>query len=154
TISMSGAGARPFVLKGVPNGEYSVMALSFSPGNDLTLAAPRRIVVKGADVTGIELVLAPITAISGKVVIESPGADDSKSGCQKASAPRVQEMVVAPHSTEKRKTTEIPGSSEMAELLSGFSTTPDAKGEFVAQLLNGGSYHMEADLHDEDLFLN
>src|SRR5262249_49137103 len=40
------------------------------------------------------------------------------------------------------------------ELLSGFSTTPDAKGEFVAQLLSGGSYHMEADLHDEDLFLN
>jgi hypothetical protein len=107
--------------------------------------------VKGADVTGIELTLAPITAISGRVVIEAPKQDE-KSGC-KTAATRVEEIVVSPHAAEKSKTAEITGSPEFAGMLAGDST-PDAKGDFLAQLLSGGTYHMEVDLKEDDLFLN
>jgi hypothetical protein len=151
TMSMAGADMHTFAIRGVPDGEYSLTAVSFSPGKDLTLAGPKRVVVKGSDVTGIELTLTAITAISGRVVIEAPKQDE-KSGC-KTAATRAEDVVVSPHSAEKSKTTEIAGSPEFIGVLSGDST-PDGKGEFMAQLLSGGSYHLETGLKDEDLFLN
>ncbi|HWX39607.1 MAG TPA: hypothetical protein VN345_00530 [Blastocatellia bacterium] len=151
TMSMAGADSHPFAIRGVPDGEYSLTALSFSPGKDLTLAAPKRVVVKGSDVTGIELTLTAITAISGRVVIEAPKQDE-KSAC-KTAATRVEEVVVSPHSAEKRKTAEVAGSPDFVGQFIGDST-PDAKGDFLAQLLSGGNYHLEVNLKDEDLFLN
>src|SRR5262249_29417455 len=62
--------SHPFQIAGVPDGEYLLMALSFSLGKDLTISPPRRIVMKGSDVTGVDLALGPITTISGKVVIQ------------------------------------------------------------------------------------
>jgi hypothetical protein len=151
TATMPGSDSHSFAMQGVPDGEYSLTALSFSFGKDFTLAAPRHIVVKGADVTGIELTLAPITAIAGRVVIEAPKQDE-KSGCKTAATP-LQEIVVSPHPAEKSKTTEVAGSPDFVGQFIGDST-PDAKGDFLAQLLSGGNYHLEVNLKDEDLFLN
>jgi hypothetical protein len=151
TATLPGSDSHSFAMQGVPDGEYSLTALSFSFGKDSTLAAPRHIVVKGADVTGIELTLAPITAISGRVVIEAPRQDE-KSGCKTAATP-VQEIVVSPHPAEKSKTTEVAGSPDFIGVFVGDST-PDTKGDFLAQLLSGGNYHLEVDLKDADLFLN
>src|SRR5262249_41579236 len=81
TMTIPGADSHPFVLRGVPDGEYSVTAMSFSVGKDVTLAPPRHVTLKGSDVAGIELLLAPMTAISGKIVIEPPKQDE-KSGCK------------------------------------------------------------------------
>src|SRR5262245_53767051 len=61
--AISMADSHAFQISGVPDGEYLLMALSFSLGKDLTIAPPRRIVMKGSDVTGADLALGPITAI-------------------------------------------------------------------------------------------
>jgi len=146
--------SHPFQIAGVPDGEYLLMALSFSLGKDLTISPPRRIVMKGSDVTGVDLALGPITTISGKVVIQD-FKDDPKSGCKPGSPKRVEEIVVRPHSSEKSRAGEqIPMVLDLSEFSSGYLTSPDTKGEFSAQLPSGGSYHIETDLLDDDLFLS
>jgi hypothetical protein len=66
-----------FEFRDLPDGEYIVAATT---GNhDTALAsAPRRIRLRGGDVTGVELELLPLGSIRGRVVIENlPGGCDS-----------------------------------------------------------------------------
>src|SRR5215813_10611361 len=153
--ALSMSESHPFQISGVPDGEYLLTALSFSLGKDLTISPPRRIVVKGSDVTGVDLALGPITTISGKVVIEESKPDDSKTACKAGLPKRVEEIVVMPHSSEKSRAAEqIPMLLDLSESSPGYITSPDAKGEFSAQLPSGGSYHIETELLDADLFLS
>jgi len=153
--ALSMSESHPFQISGVPDGEYLLTALSFSLGKDLTISPPRRIVVKGSDVTGVDLALGPITTISGKVVIQESKPDDSKTACKAGLPKRVEEIVVMPHSSEKSRAAEqIPMLLDLSESSPGYITSPDAKGEFSAQLPSGGSYHIETELLDADLFLS
>jgi Carboxypeptidase regulatory-like domain len=60
-----------FAFYGVPDGDYELIARRTSDGGDASSSARRRISVKGMDVSGIELKLAPHGSIAGRVVIES-----------------------------------------------------------------------------------
>jgi len=153
--ALSMTDSHAFQMGGVPDGEYLLMAMSYSFGKDLTVAPPRRVVMKGSDVTGVDLTLGPITAISGKVVIQALKPQDQKSGCKSNTPGPVEEVVVVPHSSEKSKAGEqIPMILDLTESTSGYKTGPDAKGEFTAQLPGGGSYHLETELLGGDLFLS
>jgi hypothetical protein len=153
TISMGDSHA--FRLEGVPDGEYFLTAMSYSFGKDLTVAPPAKVTVKGSDVTGIEFTLGPITTISGRVEIQAPTEDPEKSLCKTSPPRRVEDIVIAPHPGEKRKAAEqIPMFLDLTESSQGYMTSPDAKGEFTAQLPSGGSYHIETQFLDDDLFLS
>jgi len=69
---------RGFAFYGLPDGEYTVTARS--SGDDQGLAAaPARIKLSGADVTGIEMKLDPLGSLSGRVVIDGlPTSCDPK----------------------------------------------------------------------------
>ena len=60
-----------FALYGVPDGEYEISARrnGFGAESD-SVAAPSRISVRGADVGGVQLTLAPLASLSGRVVME------------------------------------------------------------------------------------
>ena len=153
TVSMSDSHA--FRIVGVPDGEFLVAAVSFAFSKELTVAPPQKIVVKGSDVTGVELTLGPITTITGKVVIQALKQEDQASGCKAGAPRRVEDIIVAPHPSEKSKTAEqIPLVMDLTDSSPGLLTSPDAKGEFAAKLPGGGSYHIETDLLDDDLFLS
>jgi hypothetical protein len=153
TISMGDSHA--FRIEGVPDGEFMLVALSFAFSKELTAAPPQKIVVKGSDLTGVELTLGPITTIAGRVVIQALKQEDQVSGCKAGAARRVEDIIVSPHPSEKSKTAEqIPLVMDLTESSPGLMTSPDAKGEFSAQLPGGGSYHIETELLDDDLFLN
>jgi hypothetical protein len=153
TLSMGDSHA--FRIEGVPDGEFMVTAVSFAFSKELTAAPPQKIEVKGSDVTGVELTLGTITAIAGKVVIQPIKQEEQGSGCKAGATRRVEDIIVAPHPSEKSKTAEqIPLVIDLTESSPGLMTSPDAKGEFAAQLPGGGSYHIETDLLDDDLFLS
>jgi hypothetical protein len=129
--------------------------MSFSFGKDLTMAPPKKIVVKGADVTGIELTLGPITAIAGKVVIQPLKQDDQKPACKTSTPRHVEDVIIAPQPSEKSKAAEqIPMVLDLTESAKGYMTSADSKGEFAVQLPSGGSYHVLTELLDDDLFLS
>jgi hypothetical protein len=65
-----------FEFRDLPDGEYIVVATSGNSDTSLA-SAPRRISLRGGDVTGLELKLLPLGSISGRVVIETlPGGCD------------------------------------------------------------------------------
>ena len=69
-----------FAIYAVTDGEYEITGRWILPSNEEIIAsAPRRIVVKGADVGGIELKLLPMASIAGKFALEAtPGVCESK----------------------------------------------------------------------------
>ncbi len=71
---------RNFSLRGVEDGEYDLVATRINEGFEFSTSAPRRLTVKGADVSGIELKLFKLGSIEGDVVIESKQGDACKSG--------------------------------------------------------------------------
>jgi hypothetical protein len=75
------ADGRPgFAIYGVSDGEYEITGRWILASNEEVIAsAPRRVVVKGADVGGIELKILPMGSITGKFALEAtPGVCESK----------------------------------------------------------------------------
>src|SRR5262249_29783649 len=61
-----------FAIYGVTDGEYEITVRWILASNEEIIAsAPRRVVVKGADVGGIELKLLPLGVIAGKFALEA-----------------------------------------------------------------------------------
>ncbi|HEU0184443.1 MAG TPA: carboxypeptidase-like regulatory domain-containing protein [Blastocatellia bacterium] len=69
-----------FAIYGVTDGEYEITVCWLLPSNEEIIAsAPRRVVVKGADVSGIQLKVLPMGSITGKFALEAtPGVCESK----------------------------------------------------------------------------
>jgi hypothetical protein len=121
------AGARGFALTGVPDGEYTVYAQEMpnaQPGTlfpDLSISEMKPVIVKGADVTGIELTPRPLSVLSGVVVLEPSKAPE----CQGKRKPLFAEMMIELQRHEK--------DSEFAPPFQRAVSNPpsvDAKGAF------------------------
>ncbi len=91
-----------FAFYGVPDGEYELSASQFVPNSDVMRSTPRRVVVRGADVAGISLTVAPLAAIAGRLVFES----DAKAGCAKRRETAAQETLVFARRYEPEKKAE------------------------------------------------
>src|SRR5215213_3953079 len=64
-----------FAFYGVDAGDYYVTGRSF-PGGLWAISPSKRIKVRGADVTGIDLVTSPLSSIAGRVVLEESKAPE------------------------------------------------------------------------------
>lgn len=134
-------GSRGFIVTGLADGDYYLMAQETivnqtTPGQ-LTLAfsEPKKVTVKGADVTGVELVTKLLGSISGKILLE-PG---KLAECQGKRPPAMAETLVRFRRPEK----EI--EQDEAQGLRAFagSASPDANGAFTLRNLRMGSYQLE-----------
>ncbi len=97
-------GARGFALTAVGDGEYSLYAQEIPGGMpsgpvipDLSLSEVKRVTVKGADVTGIELTPRALSVLSGVVVLEPSKAPE----CQEKRKPLFSEMIIELQRNEK-----------------------------------------------------
>ncbi|MEW6208141.1 MAG: carboxypeptidase-like regulatory domain-containing protein [Acidobacteriota bacterium] len=125
--------ARAFAIHGVADGEYEITARSFAQTGEGDVSPARRVTVKGADVTGLELALAPLGSISGRIVLES-----SPTACKKDRTPLPQEIALT--ALEDRGKDE--GVRQASE------TAPDEKGEFTLRGLEAASYRLDFNLPD------
>lgn len=133
-----------FALYGVPDGEYELSARQYLPTGDQLASAPQRIKVRGTDVTGISLTLAPLAAITGRLIFEP----DSKAGCAKRRETAAPETLVYARRYEPEKKTGAEPKTAVPEVpLSAASYTAqgvaDAKGSFTLRNLPPGSYRID-----------
>lgn len=70
TRSSQGPNDRGFVFNGVDDGDYSITAISQRPDGELMFSAAKQIKVRGADVGGVELIVQPLSSVTGRVVLE------------------------------------------------------------------------------------
>ena len=136
-----GPGARGFAFSGLNDGEYDLVAQEFvqvpnQTGMPMMLVSePKRVVVKGASVSGIELVARPLSSISGRIVLETSKVPE----CQGKRQPLLSETLVQLRRPERDAEKE--GFTYLR--LFGSSGSPDSSGAFVMRNVSAGKYQFD-----------
>lgn len=156
--------SRGFAIFGVPDGDYELRAYRAGDGEVTASSVPRRISVRGANVTGVELKLMNHGSIAGRVVIEpanpatrcasNAGDSGNHAAGQGQSAtrrqPAVEEIILKADREEADHRAPIAPSWRF-ENLRGIA--PGEKGEFNLNNLEPGRYRITADLPDTGWYI-
>ena len=130
--SFQNPGGRGFSMYGVADGDYDLIAQSyFQGGGEWLISDTRRIKVKGADITGIELTAKPLGAINGRVVLEESKVPE----CKDKRRLLLRETVVSSWHNEKIST-------DQPAFVWGLGgpVLPDPQGDFHLHNLAPGQY--------------
>ncbi|HJQ71269.1 MAG TPA: carboxypeptidase regulatory-like domain-containing protein [Blastocatellia bacterium] len=136
---------RSFALYGVPDGEYEITARRGAQADGAS-SVPRRVTVKGADVTGLELVLAPNSSIAGNVIMEPLKESERKPECGDKRQVMIEEIVVTARRDDK-------DSKERARPFSRSDSTPNSKGEFAIFNLRAGLFRINTGFPGEGWYV-
>src|SRR5262249_37149936 len=129
--------------------------------NEFASSTPRRVIVKGADVSGIELRIAPPASISGRVKIEPSSLGDvgsaEKSPCEDVAQAKERasiEDVLLSATPEDESRPSIQSIAPYFRYISGaMGGAPDEKGEFTLSGLAAGRFRIKADLPDDGWYI-
>ena len=98
SFSFQQAAARGFMLPGLPDGTYELVGEEFvvSPPSrsvipDRKVSDPVRVTIKGADVSGVELIPKTLASVAGKIQLENSTSPD----CQNKRLPLFAEMLIS-----------------------------------------------------------
>ncbi|HSE97153.1 MAG TPA: carboxypeptidase-like regulatory domain-containing protein [Blastocatellia bacterium] len=139
---------RAFAFYGVPDGEYEVFAQTSSI-EGAAVSPARRVIVKGSDVTGIELALAPLASVSGRVVIEQQASPALKETCKARSATHLEENLLTFMRDDKSEVSRPRRSFSRM----GWSVVPSEAGEFQVQAVEAGQYHLKPAMLGESWYV-
>ena len=132
-----------YAVYGIPDGEYEVIArIGGFEGREGFASRPRRVTVRGSDVTGVDLALTPLSSISGKVVLEI-----NPSVCPSKPKSVMEDLVISARRDDKTRNEDSP-----FQYLSG-NDAVNEKGEFTVQNLDATLYRLAADLPNETWYL-
>jgi hypothetical protein len=138
-----GENTNAFAIYGVPDGDYEITAQRIDTNSvEVLTSAPRRVTVKGADVTGIGLRLAPMASISGKILLET-----AQTACENERKSTVEEVALA-----ARRDTGAGAAVDPSALLQQDGSA-GAKGDFSIYNLQAGRYFIESKLPNENWFV-
>jgi protocatechuate 3,4-dioxygenase beta subunit len=150
------AGRDHFGFDTLLDGEYVVsamgtsgnMAMAGAEGITASVSQPRRVTVRGADVSGVNLVVEPLASIAGRIVLEPLQDAKQKALCKDIRSAPIEGTVLSTRDDRKEAVDPISGP------LGAFKdTTPNEKGEFIISLLRPGVHRVDVQLPAEHLYL-
>jgi len=133
-------GVRGFAFSGLIDGDYDLVAQEFVVGAQaampiLLASEPKRITIKGADVTGIELVPKPLASISGKITLETSKAPECAGK---------RPLVLAETIVQLRKPEKDPDKKDSPATRTFFgSASPEPNGTFTVRNVRPGRYQFD-----------
>jgi hypothetical protein len=138
-----------FTINGVTDGDYLIRAelMSSNSGKERYASPSRRVLVKGGDVSGIELALAPLASISGAVMLEQAAVASSRVQCENRRQATIEETILT-----LRKDTKGEG-PEQKWLGTGSQPIVGEKNEFTFNRLVAGTYHLSMNLPSDAWYL-
>jgi Carboxypeptidase regulatory-like domain len=146
---VAGSAAHPgeidngYAISGVGDGEYEIVARRAAGDDEEGLSSwPRRVTVKGADVTGVELKLAPMASISGHVILEK-----SQNACADESKYGIEEILLSARRDDKGT-----GAKQTAQFFSNDVGVGD-NGDFTIRYLMAGRYRFKSSLPGENWYM-
>jgi hypothetical protein len=134
-------GTSGFSIHGVTDGEYEIIARRSISNEEFLVSTPRRIVIKGADVGGIELKLLPLGSITGKFAVES-----APNACESKRKWLLEETLLALRSEAKPAGSISPPKPSVVNGLND-------KGEFTVYNLEANRYFLEPRLPNENWYV-
>ncbi len=153
TATQAGRGQSPgFAFYGIPDGDYEVSARrAGNRGESDSVSETRRFAVRGADVVGLQLTLAPLALLNGKVVIEKAAAN-SAAACPVPRKFFVQEISLAAQRDDASTTSGASATvNKRFNLLR--STIPAVTGDYVFRNLESGRWRLSAQLPDDNWYV-
>ena len=143
---------RGFSFDGVGDGDYEARAEFRTREGVSAASAPLRVSVRGADVTGLKLTLAPLASVAGTVSAEAaPDALRALPDCKgRPAAALPQETLVVARRDAR------PGPAPAQPQTLGArqrETSPDETGAFTLRNLEPGAYRFEARPLDEHFYV-
>jgi hypothetical protein len=145
STSVSSSGGSGFVMYGVPDGDYEVVAYQQGFSTDAEshrgMSTPRRITVKGSDVTGVDLRLTGLGAIDGRLLVEK---FDAPLTCQIKRRGAVEETLLTARREEK---------DARLNRFTSAEALPDEKGEFGWRALAAGLYRISPQLPSDHWYV-
>jgi hypothetical protein len=139
-----------FSFSGVADGEYELYAQQGNSAGESVVSTPRRVTVKGGDVTGVELSLMPLASIAGHVFLEAA----PKEGCaDKSGAKLIETVVNARRDAKAQPQNEKAQETLHTQIFSAGGNIPNDQGEFTIRNLMGGSYRMSVRLPSEGWYV-
>jgi len=135
--SFQAPGSKGFAIYGLADGEYDITAQeSMTPTSigipDIASSDPVRVTIRGADISGLELVPKPLASIAGKVVLEPSKLQE----CQNKHQPLFSETMIT--LIVNRKDTEGDQSAFMRSVMG--AVLPDKDGAFNLRNIRRGQY--------------
>jgi hypothetical protein len=106
---------------------------------DLSISDAKRITVKGADISGIELITRPASSISGRISLEPSKAPE----CQGKRKPLFAETLIDLVRHEK----DTDAGPVFMRMISAGAASPDLKGAFAFRNLSPGRYRFNPSFH-------
>jgi hypothetical protein len=137
-----------FAFYGLPDGEYELVAQQFSQTRDVRASEPKRIKIRGADVTGVSLTVASLPMIKGRVILDGSLPAD----CIKRRATAFQEtLVTVRRQKQATKSTEVDARDPIEAVpltsVEQFAdAVPDENGDFLLRNLRYGTYRVQVQL--------
>jgi hypothetical protein len=135
---------RSFYFDGLPDGDYDLIAQGANQEESF-ISTPRRISLRGADISGVKLAVSPMATIAGKVVVETATLPED---CQRGRQASIAEIFIQPWREPK--------SGEL-DLLYTSVTRQGAgvkeAGDFLLRYLMAGQYRINADLPSENWYI-
>src|SRR4030095_9607889 len=122
-----------FAFYGVADGEYDLIAQSITGPREIIASESRRVTVKGADVSGIELVVRELAPIRGRLVLETTTAAD----CKNKRQPLLSETVLIARRSDKNTPKD-----QLAFPNSFAQSGPDKSGDFALTNLAPGQFRL------------
>ena len=123
---------RGFVFRGIDDGDYDLTAVTWSTDGLGGAMATRRIKISGTDVTGIQLTVAPLATVSGRIALE----ESNKSECPGKERPSFSEMLVSASRNESQSSNHNP----LLDFVLKGPAAVDANGNVSVKNLPPGRY--------------
>jgi hypothetical protein len=136
---------RAFSFNGIADGEYEIFANYLASQTDTAIVGTKRVTVRGADVTGVEMNLTPLASIAGTITLD-PIKPEEK--CDKRGSQLIEAIPSAPRDEPKKGS-----SSAMIAMLSGGLGLLNEKGEFTLRNLEAARYRLELRLPTESWYV-
>jgi hypothetical protein len=132
-VSFQAFNTRGFAFYGVADGDYDLVAQAFFGPGESVASEPRRITVKGADLSGIELTVKELASIRGHLALESTTVEE----CKNKRQPLLSETVVLVRRSESKTPKE-----QLALPNSFAQAVPDKSGDFALRNLAPGQFNL------------
>lgn len=136
---------REFVFSGIADGDYYLTAHGILQTGEQSVSESRLVKIRGADVTGIELLAQPLASVSGRVVLEETKAPE----CTDKKRPVFTETSVSAWHKEQE-----PGKDRARFIWSmGSPVRADAQGNVKLSNLAAGEYRFVTQFSAKDWYL-
>lgn len=138
-------GTSQFTFNGVADGDYYLTAYSYLQNRELALTDPKLIRVRGADVEDVELTVATLGSVSGRVLLEESKATE----CQGKQPPAFKETFISAWHRDSDAARNLP----QFIWSMGAPVSPDAQGNFTIRNLVASQYYFAARFPARSWFL-